>query len=443
MIEHPAPSELDAFLRGDLPPRRVAAVLAHLLTGCGRCRMQLAPFAEWLVDGMGKGEPPVPEAAIDAATSAAYDAAIDRAFTAARQLAGTLGADIGRGAPVPAYPTRVDGTLGRDATWPHCEQLLATSFAARHDDPAAMLRFARDAAACADGLSPQRYGAGQVQDFRARAWAELGNAYRVNDDLHQAEDAIRRAARHLAAGTGDDRLRARVLDLTASLSADQRRFAAAEALLAEVQVLHERHGDRHAAGRAMISRGIYAGYAERTEEAIRLLEAGLAAIDRELDPGLARSAIDGLVQAMIALHRFREARALLWQNRRLYTADGQRVNRLKVRWHEGEIAAGLGELGRAEAAFRQALAGFAAGNLRYKEALVRLDLAAVLVERGEPAEAIAHTDAALATFHALGIEREALGALALLAGAVEREQALTAPLLAVLRGTAAALKKGQ
>lgn len=450
MSEHPTPSELDGFLCGALPPERMAAVVVHLLSGCARCQARLAPIAEWLLAGAGEVEEPAlaqdgPAGHVE--PTADYDAAIDRAMAVALQQAGLLAREreAASGNLAPLVAAFGAGIPGAAATWPLCERLLEQAFALRHEDPAGMLRLAGYAVVVARFLRADRYGARQVADYRARVWAELANAQRVNDDLHAAERTMTKAERWRARGTGDDLLRARLLDLTASLRAAQRRFAEADALLREVQAIHESFDDRHAAGRASIKRAGYAGYEGRTGAAVALFEAGLALVDRERDPSLALSALDGLLRCSIELGRFREARKLLWHNRGCFLASGSRINALKIRWHEGEIAAGLGQLDRAEAAFRQVREGFEAARLPYKAALATLDLATVLLQRGETAEAVRLTEEALAAFRALDIERETYGALALLAHVVRRETEQGSPvvLLSFLRGAVAMLKRGR
>ena len=66
---------------------------------------------------------------------------------------------------------------------------------------------------------------------------------------------------------------AHLMDLTASLYSDQRRFDEARLLLDAVYAIYERAGDRHSAGRALISKGISANYAFDIEDA-QLLSPG-------------------------------------------------------------------------------------------------------------------------------------------------------------------------
>src|SRR6185295_19036756 len=101
-----------------------------------------------------------------------------------------------------------------------------------------MLDLAEDAAGVAKHARPEKYPwPGFLSDLRARAFAELGNAYRINDRLSDADAAFERARDYLEEGTGDLFLRAPVLDLEASLRRAQRRLEDAIALLDQVHGL--------------------------------------------------------------------------------------------------------------------------------------------------------------------------------------------------------------
>src|SRR6185295_16811609 len=107
------------------------------------------------------------------------------------------------------------------------EELLERSRAMRHENADATVQFAQLARLAAENLEPGRYGDKRVTDVRARAWAELGNACRITDDLKKADEALREAGVLAQAGSGDPLLAAWVADLTGSLRCHQRRFSEA------------------------------------------------------------------------------------------------------------------------------------------------------------------------------------------------------------------------
>src|SRR5262249_2103769 len=140
-------------------------------------------------------------------------------------------------------------------------------------------RLARDLGA--DGYPPQ-----QVADFVARAGGELGNALRIAERFEEAEQTLRHALETWAFGSRDPRLRARLLAFTAPLPARQRRSAEAVATLSLVHSLYLQRGDRHQAGRALISKGTYAGQGGNWSEGLALLRQGCTMLDPWRDPEL-------------------------------------------------------------------------------------------------------------------------------------------------------------
>jgi hypothetical protein len=90
---------------------------------------------------------------------------------------------------------------------------------------------------------------------------------------------------------------------------------------------------------------------------------------------------------------------------------------------EGRIAAALGNLEGATAAFAEARQGFAGHGKPGDVALVSLDLATVYLRQGRPTEVGRLAEEMLVTFRALGIRREAIAAILLLKEAVRTERA--------------------
>ena len=126
---------------------------------------------------------------------------------------------------------------------PAFEAFLARSWSLRHDDPDEMVRLALFATVIAGKLDPEVHGPEVVKDLECRAWAELGNAYRVADDLDAADFALGRAAELALEGSRDELLEARLFDLQASLHGARRSFAAALQTLDVVHEIYLRHGD--------------------------------------------------------------------------------------------------------------------------------------------------------------------------------------------------------
>lgn len=322
---------------------------------------------------------------------------------------------------------------GASQSWGLCESLIARSRACRYQDPEQMVLLAERAVSIAEGLDPMEYGRELVADLRARAFAELGNAYRVADDLEAAERSMRRAVEWSSRGTQDPLLLARIMRLVASLRGAQRRFQEALDLLDAVYTIYECHGDRTNAGRTLISKGVYAGHNNEPEQAIRLLSAGLGLISPASDPKLVLSAVHNLVTFLVECERYAEARRILALSRNAYFTEGDRLNLIRLRWLEGRIAAGLGETEAAEAAFLETHREFEQVGLGYHTALVSLDLAAIWLEQHKIAETRELVEQMVASFRARRIARETLAALMLLRESLQADQE-SVELLQTVRG---------
>jgi tetratricopeptide (TPR) repeat protein len=401
MEDHPDPESLRGLVRGEIAREPARVVVVHLLRGCGSC------LAELVADYQALMAPPAVERPLTQEEDVAYDAAIDRAFMAVRATSSCAGAEESR------------DLQGRVLF----EVLLERSHAARYRDPAEMIRLAQQAIVVADALSPDLYSPRQLADFQCRAWGELGNAYRVADDLDAAEMALGRASELFTSGTGGEELRAHLFDLLASFYGARRQFDRARSALDIALGVYERRRDDQLAGRALIKMGNYMGYAGQPEEGVRLTREGLARLDEERDPGLVFVGMHNLSRLLKECGHFREARKLLWQNRKRHKYAGGPLNLLKLRWLEGEINAGLGELERAEQAFLAVRTGFGEAGMRYTAAVASLDLATIWLRQGRDAEARQLAREAAEVFLALGIQREALGAILILQKSLEVYQA--------------------
>src|SRR5436305_1494976 len=330
MIGHPDRSTLEGFLRSRLPAPVNKAVLLHLLSGCPQCRGGLEPLSAAMF------APGASAFAAAAELAPELDAAYDQAISAAFSSLGAPAALPQR----PAAPTRekidrllAGGPLPEEAgfwTPDLCVALLERSRELRTEDPAAMLRLAELARQAADRLEPKLLGARETADLRIRAWAELANAHRVNDDLPQAEAAMARALELQGKGTAAPLLLARIADLSASLFCDQRRFAEAFRMLDTAHILYRQQGETHEAGRVLIMKGLYTGYTGNPEEGLQLLSQGLDAIDRERDPRLVFQTLHNVLLFRVELGEFAEAQQQLQRMRPLYERHAGRIERVKL-----------------------------------------------------------------------------------------------------------------
>ncbi|HKI02109.1 MAG TPA: hypothetical protein VKK31_09020 [Thermoanaerobaculia bacterium] len=301
--------------------------------------------------------------------------------------------------------------------------LLEWSWRLRHEDPPQMVQFALYATLVADELDARRYGVAQIFDIQARAYAELGNAYRVQDRHYDSAKALGRARELFERGARDRTLETRLLELEGSLAADRRQFGRASEKLLRVLEFYEQQGDFHLAGRTLVKIGLYAGYAGDHEKGIALLKKSLALVDEERDPSLACAAAHNLILLFLDTGRFWEAKKVrLLYSRHLAEARG-RVNEIKFRALDGLIDAGLGNHVRAEAIFREVREGFEEVGRHYHAAIAGLDLTAALLAQGKSEDATITAFEAEEVFIGLQIQREALQAVILLRDAFRAQTA--------------------
>ncbi len=433
-MRHPSSGTLEKLLRGELSGRRLETVLTHLETGCGRCEGELEPLVSFLTIE-GRTPAGLEETHYEGAVGAAFAAVRRRSReltaerAAAPRIAQALCAELavggGRFTDLPAEAQE------RLATWSVCEELLTRSAALRFDHPAGMVHIARLAVGVAARLDPVRCGRAPLADLQARCWAELGNALRVLDDLRGADRAIARASRVLRRGTGQPLLSARLAELTATLRAHQRRYGEAFRLLQEAQEIYEHEADRTAIGRVLIKKGIYSGHDGDVEGAIRFLLQGFRLLRRRREAKLRFLALHNLVYFMAETGKYRQARITLFRMLPLYHRYAGGMDWVRLRGVEGTIAAGLGELDKAERAFRSEKEGFEQAGLDFAVAICDLELVTVWLRQGTTAkigEARRTIGRLVEYFRDIGVEREALGAVLLLREAEVRE-ALTVELV--------------
>jgi tetratricopeptide (TPR) repeat protein len=413
-MTHLGKGEIGDFLTGRLDTADRQRALHHL-GGCSPCRQRLREAAEilfgdepWMV-----AEPVAEDLYEEALTrSAAFarnlekrwrkeNEKLERALTCLDQAPGGLGDE--------SFPWRQVQALHG---WPLCEALLRKSYEARFTDLKKMLSLAESAVGVAKHIKTEKYPwPGFVSDLRARAFAELGNAYRVNDRFPEADIAFERAIEYLEEGTGDPLLHARVLDLFASLRSAQRRLDDAIGMLELVYGLYLEAKDRHLAGRALLSKGMNTRYQGYPRDAVSLFKEGLQLLERERDPQLASIGQQALLDALADCGEYRQASVLLLQSGLREAFAMEPLNLLKLRWLEGKIHAGLDRPAKAERAFAEVRREYLHLDQVYEASLVGLELAAVWLRQGKALQVRELAEEMYATFVELGIQPEAARAL--------------------------------
>jgi tetratricopeptide (TPR) repeat protein len=421
LSDHPSRNDLAALLGGDLSPEREREVMGHLLL-CKPCFAEAPPPVRLLLGS----DPARRERTGEEA--AGYGTAVSRAMATALKHRRHLRREQVQARKI--LTLLEDGGIEAVQKIPRSlsplarmNAFLAWSWRLRHEDPPQMVQFALYAAQVSRQLDVRQYGLERVFDFQASARGELGNAYRVADRLHEADETLGRARELFERGTRDKILEVRLLELEASLAADRRQFGRASEKLREVLRFHSQQGDRHFAGRTLVLLGLYAGYSGDHDKGIDLLKKGLLLVDDQRDPGLVCAAAHNLILFLVDSGRFQEARKLRLVHSPHLLVAGGRVNEIKFRALEGRIDAGLGKHARAEDIFREVRFGYESVGRHYHAAIAALDLAAALLSQGKSEEAMSVVLEAAETFIQLQIQREVLQAVILLRDAFRMETA--------------------
>lgn len=388
----------------------------------------------------------------------AYETVLDRVFSriateeagieAARRRADVLFEELMQHPPARQQLLVHNSARFRDRML--CERLLAASHDEGFREPARSEQLARIAVAVAERVvdaypetalaSSSPAPSDALAGLRARAWAQLGNALRIMTDLEGATAAFRSAdalmAAHPRLGLLD---KARIFDLKASLCRDRRQFAEAARLLDRVITIYQRLGQSNLTGRALSQKALLQFYAGDREGCMVILRRALELIDPHEDPRCYLNARHNLILALVDDGKPREAFALLFHTRPLYLKMGDRMNLLRLRWLEGQVARGLHRLEQAETAFREVRGAYVEMGLEYDAALVSLDLATVFAQQGRATEMRRLAEEMLAFFETRQILPTAMAAFLVFCNAARMEQAG----LALVQEVAAFLKQAR
>lgn len=306
-----------------------------------------------------------------------------------------------------------------ETLWAVCELLCQESQRLCADRPDRASALAELAATLADGAGDEGPLRSKLRGF---AWAHVGNALRAKGDLFGAERVFASAERAWQSGEEEPSgflEEGMVFALKASLRRAQRRFEEAGQLLERAAASST---SRKFAAQVMVSRAKLFEERGMLEEAVELLE-GVDETSGEEDGRLLLCVKHNLADNLSKLGRYREAEALLPEARALSSRAGGELDRVRLMWTEGRVAAGLGAVGEGIAALGRVRGEFASRGMAYDTALVSLELAACYAEQGRTAEIKSLARHMVPIFQSQEIHREALAALALFRRAAEKDKA--------------------
>lgn len=320
-------------------------------------------------------------------------------------------------------------------TWMACVSLLKQSRELVRWDAGAAVELALCAVRAGETLG-SAYDSLWVLDLRARLSAHYANALRILGELRAAGHQFLQALTFSDQGTGDPEIRAEVLSLRASLRIDQREWEEARRDLDSARVLYrEAYKDAQPGERveevllSLLDAKLREEMGELAEAAA-LLDQLISSMDRDRHSRLYAIAV---FNRLVALAYLGEERAseLLPEVHRVYLPEARPTEKLRLRWTEGLIAQNRGDLGPAEAAYRECIDGFVEAGCGIYAALVAMDLAKLLLESGREDEMAALAQQILPILQAQDLRQEVTAIVVLLMEAL-RERRLTSELIDTL-----------
>lgn len=299
--------------------------------------------------------------------------------------------------------------------WSLSELLSHKSVAAASESASAALELASLALEVA-----QRVRGGEARQSRSKGYARghLGNAQRVQGDLRAAEESFARSDEEWKAGEdcpGDLLNEVRLLDLKASFRRNQRRLPEALKLL---NLALSMSGPEYK-GHLLINKAKILAEQDDLDTAILTLKDAELHVDSGQEPRLWLCLRHNLLDYLSKTERFSEAEKMLPEVKKLSQKE---LDRIRLRWAEGRIAAGLGRTQQGIDLLTQVRAEFVSRRMWFDAALVTLELAVVFLQQGRT-DMVKTLAAHLGPiFKSNGVHREALAALNLFRKAADQEK---------------------
>lgn len=315
--------------------------------------------------------------------------------------------------PMTFWPEAVTA-LREYQSWSFCEKVceLSVREASRSLKRAAAL--ARLAVKVAEMVQGPAWWCDRVRGY---ALAHQANVLRVAGHLKEADALLEKARRLWEAGDDPDGVLdpGRLLQFTAALRRDQRRFDEALILLDQAAPISRYPG------RALVNKGFTLEVIGEHERAIETLLQAVPQIIRDPEPRQVNVLNINLAVNFCHLEKFYEASMLVPQLRSVATELGDEIDLARIDWIQGRVAAGQGRTVEALMLLRAARRKFTAEKMSYDIALVLLEEAVLLLEEGRVAEVKALARELTGVFQAKGVHREALAALRLFVESVEQD----------------------
>jgi tetratricopeptide (TPR) repeat protein len=422
-----------AFLEAELAPLRAEAMRAHLRS-CAPCAAVVEQHQRLIGLLRGLGTEPPAAATRQRLLALLAQAPRGRAAAASRargskgprsRIAARRTALLRRLLALPE-PERVPAIHARrslQAPW-LAEQLLVKSYARRFVNPRETLELAQLAREVTRLLRPRQLPAPRLQDLCGRVTYHVASAHRILGRLAEAEELFAAAAAHLRAGSGDRLLQAEWLERLSELRYVQRRHAESIQCCDAAVRLFDRPAERSRRASCLIVKALALERWGKVQDSLAVFEEALELLEKRKHLRLYVLARHNQASALIAAGRLDDAQRVVDELGPIYHHVARTgVFPLRVKWLHGQIAGGLGRYAEAEATFRELREAFLAEGNPLEVALASLELAVILAQTGRLQELKAVAAETAALYAGLGIQREYVGALALLQQATAADAA--------------------
>jgi tetratricopeptide (TPR) repeat protein len=217
--------------------------------------------------------------------------------------------------------------------------------------------------------------------------------------------------------------RAEPLYLKAGLLKDQTRFEEARTTFDQVIAIYRWSGNKLRQSQALLSQANMLHLAGEPEAGIEVLREAERLAEGELDPRLVLGIKQHLAAHLVDTGAAHQARQLMPTIHALAAGCATQIDRVRIRWLEGLIAAKLGESSQAERILTSVRQDFLDLDIGYDAAVVSLELAALYLESGQVEQTAQLANEMVPIFRALDLSREAFGALVLFQRALVMETA--------------------
>lgn len=382
MNRHYTSASLARLFDGPADEAEAKRAMHHLV----RCQSCLAAAADYLAQR--KGGPPLRAAEPHAALVTVVQEEARSKVEALEAKAWC--ADLRELSPVEQI--RKIRSVAALRSLPVFEAILSEASTVGRSDPFLGESTAGVALAVVDHLPESQCPQALKNDLRGKALTAVGNCRRIAADWRGSAEALAAARRHLAQGTGDAGLEARLLSIQASLYTDTGNFEKALSCASRaVEIYRDLKDCQGVAHNLVLEAGCLLA-AGRPREAIEKASSALERIPPSEIRLLALARL-ALVESLITLRRPLEALSYFRQAEPLCNTDlGMQLRAL---FYEAWLLDALGRVRESEKLFRATIKSYFEHEL-YKEAFITLlTLFECFCRRGALTKAAALCEAAI------------------------------------------------